>query len=513
MVLKKTNIKKILFLLLLFESFYCSSQENSNSDKWWQATFQQAFLNSSKIRQILNDYSTTVAQKKQYDYSWFPVIQAGIQDNFNLTRGDYVYILNQSTESQHTLIMSPAVSLSIYQKLPGNGQLSLIADYAFSYYLKRDSYIQFPQFQLTLNQTLAKGAFGIQKDPEYLLNNEQINYNHMILERGLITELLNILNLIQTADILYAQEDYYNALLQQYKSEMNTANEKAVSGLVSALEKFYTEHQYTQTQTELKEIQYEKEKVLKELQLLIPDFDFTESAKLRNEFGKIICKITGNLDYTDTSYVSSIQHNLDFFIYESILEQYKLQYQNENKNFAPVLYISSSIKPDSNFNSYYSDWYKSFRTLNQTPYPIDFSLAVGIQARFELPGAKKLRKEIYTLYKDSVTSQMDNMQALQYNELLILLNQIESDTQYLQKIEDQLNLENEFRTERQKLYEQKIITLDEFYKSETTFFQIYSDYVKSYWRNINNHISVINILAKNNLLMTTLLGDTYENLF
>lgn len=509
MVLKKN--KYLFFFVFFLISSLALAQDNLSSSEWWTAQLQTAFSNSPKVRQLINNYTSITVQKKQYDYSWFPVIQAGIQDSVTIRRGDYIPLLNQTSDSNHKLIMSPSISISIFQKLPANGQISLTTDYAFSYLLGRKSFIQYPQLQFQFSQSLARGAFGILRDPEYLLINEQIKYSRLTLQINLFNELINILKLFQSLDILCTQQNYYNALKNQYESEFNTAKEKNSVGLQSGLEEFYAQHQYTEAQNKLKEILFEKEKVLKEIKILIPDFNQEELDMRRNDFKNMIFEIFNSCIINSDGINPS--KNLALLTYSSIIDQYEFQYKSEAKNYSPVLYLSSSLKPDTSFNSYYSDWYKSFRTFKQTPYPVDFSFAIGIQTRFELAGAKKLRREIHNLYSDSLKNEMLSQIALKENELTILLGQITNESAYIQTLANQLANENNYRIERESLYGKGIITLDDFYKGESMYFLIYLDYVKTIWNNINNQLTVIDLCSTNNQLMNTILGDYYEKLF
>ncbi|MBR5032648.1 MAG: hypothetical protein IKX70_03195 [Treponema sp.] len=493
-----------------------SAQNNTETKEWWPLVLQTAFLNNPQTIRLINEYQSSIIQKKQYDYSWVPVIQTGIQDSFNLRRSDYLYILNQTskTNSDHLVVMSPAATVSLIQKLPGNGQLSFTADYSFNYITKQNAFIQYPRMELSFSQSLSRGAFGITKDPEFLLLREQMNYSRLSLEKNLFEELKNIITLIASADIIFSQEEYYKALEKQYEIEADTAKEKNQSGLQSNLEAFYADHQYVTAHDKLNGIIFDKEEVLRALLLIIPDFDHTQINDKRNELQVLIQEIFEKTEVLSSEDIQiSLEGNFDSLIFSSILEQYKLQFQNDGKQSAPILYISSSISPDTTFNSYYSDWYKSFRNLNERPYPVNFSFAVGIYKSFELPRAKSLRKEIYNLYNESIKNEMKVNQNSQKNELDILLNQIKKDTEYISTLERQLEEESAFRLDRMKLFEQERITSVDFYKSETMYYLIYADYINTFWNTIKNQLDIIEICAQNQELMNKLLGDTYENLF
>ncbi len=104
-------------------------------------------------------------------------------------------------------------------------------------------------------------------------------------------------------------------------------------------------------------------------------------------------------------------------------------------------------------------------------------------------------------------------QTSQKNELTLLLNQIKSDSEYMATLEQQLTEEETFRNERMTLFSQGLITSNDFYKSETMYYLIYSDYVKTFWKTINNQLKVIEIYGANKDLMNELLGGIYEKLF
>lgn len=518
MVLKtRRNCRKIFLILFLFLAALDTwPEESTSTEAWWPTTIQTAFSNSSKIASLINEYQSYVVQKKQYDYSWFPVIQTGIQNTFNLRRSDYLYVLNQTQvlDSEHTILMSPAATISIIQKLPGNGQISFKADYAFSYFPKKRAFIQYPNLELNFSQNLFRGAFGITKDPEILLLQEQLSYSRLLLENNLFEELKNIISLIASVDTFFSQEEYYKALSKQYESEAATAKEKNQSGLQSGLEAFYAAHQFVNTSDKLNNIIFDKDEVLTNLLLIVPDFDYTQMKSKRNDFKKLVLQIFNDLTpYLQNEESFNLSQNTESLLYTSLLNQYKFQFQNEGKQSSPVLYLSSSISPDNSFNSYYSDWYKSFRNLNERPYPFVFSFAVGIYKSFEIQKAKTFRKEIYNLYCDSINNEMQVTQASQKNRLLILLKQIETDTEYLDNLELQLQDESDFRAERIKLYEQELITSDEFYKSETMYYLIYTDFIETFWKTIKNQLDIIDICARNDELMKTLLGAAYEKYF
>lgn len=501
MVLKKFLFSGIFFLgtLSLF------SQEND----YWQKLIQTAFENSEEVNKLKIDFLSTLVSKKQYDYQWFPQLQVSLQGNTNITRGDYIYILNQTSDSALTPVLSPFINFSLYQKLPGQGSLNLSTSYGFNYLPERNLFLQWPQISVSYNQYLGRGAFGIAGNPEYRLVNEQLYYSRLMYKRNLSSQIQEVLSLIQQIDIICAQEDYYDSLVKEYESELLTAQKKESSGMQSSLEAHYAKHQLSEASNNLSDIQYSKKQLLIQINILLPDFSQKDLTDRRHELHHLINSMYESVNKENQSLNKNIYNTL----YSSILQQYHYQFQNSEINYAPSLVISSSLSPDGNFYAYYSDWYKSFRQLKETPYPINLTVSIGIQKNFELPGARKLRKEIYNLNITSIENEKQFIQKTQEKQLILLQNQINLDISYISKLTSEIATEQEFREKRKKLLQQNIITKDEFLQSETLYFKIYKDYINTFWNVINNQIAVIDLCSNNHPLIKQFLGENYETNF
>ncbi|MCR5063879.1 MAG: hypothetical protein K6A89_11410 [Treponema sp.] len=505
-------LKKFAAIILLLY-FLCSQNINAQDRNYWNHFFQTAFENSSEINDIKKDYISAIISKKQYDYHWFPNLQVALQNTTSASRGDYIPVLNKQNASTNTSasrltwLTSPATSFAISQRLPGGGELAFGAGYGFNYSFEHKAFLQRPEIQLSLNQLLSRGAFGITKNPEYQLMKEQKEYSELVYKIKLNSELINILQLIKNADILYSQEQYYEALMKKYESELNTAKEKAASGMQSNLQTHYAEHQYSEAMQKLNDIRYEKDNIKKEIEILVPQFNFKDIDTNRIELIEMILKIYNSIEPIETE----IENNSNVKIYSSILKQYLFQYRTNEINYAPEFFLNSSITPNSSVNANFSDWYKSFRIFKENKNPFDFSVTMGVRKKFEFPAAMKKRKEIYELNKNAVETEFTVTQNTQKRELKILLEDINNKRNYLQSLETELQTEQFFRENRLNLYEQNLITQDDFLQSETIYFQIYSDYIKTLWECMENQINVINLCSSTPLLLNTFLEDTYEN--
>lgn len=498
-------VLRFFFPVLIFFTLLTNECYSQDTD-YWQKAIQTAFSNSPDVNEIRLEYNSAIINKKQYDYQWFPQFQASIQETTTISGGKNYYLLNQESDSTYVHLLSPHLQLAFFQKLPGKGNINLSSSYGLNFLAERKVFQQWPQINFSLNQTLSRGAFWISGNPETKLLNEKMYYSELIFKQKLSSQVFDILSLFQNMDFICSQEKYFLALEQELNSELRTSYEKEKNGLASGLESYYSKHQLTEAQNNLKNIQYQKQQIMNELILLIPDFNADELSNQRHQLSSII----NNLYETTNTQLQSLESNLYNLIYNSVQKQYLYQFQNDETNYAPQLVISSSINPDGNMNAYYSDWYKSFRIFNESPNPLNFTLSIGIQKTFELPGAKKLRKEIYTMNKASIEEQFFYSKKIQKKQLEIIKEQLLKDSNYLSELESEIITEHNFREKRKMLLDQNIITQNEYYQSETTYFKIFSDYIKNFWNIINNKISVINLCSNNFPLLELFLGEIYE---
>lgn len=502
MVLKKLLI--IISYILIF-----SINGYSNESDFWKQFFKIAFDNNKNVLDLKLEYNSVLINKKQYDYQWFPKLQVGIQETNTFTRGDAISILNQTSNSELTQIISPSLYFSINQKLPGLGSFNLSTQYGFNYLPDRNVYLQYPQIDLTFQQYLGNGAFGIKGNIENKLIDEQLKYSYLIYNKNLTQQLYEIIILLQNKDTINAQENYYSALVCEYESELKTAKEKESLGIQSNLESHYLNHQYIEAFNKLNEIKTENKQILNELLLLYSDFNQDELEKERLQLKEII----NNIYMEVNNQIESLTTNIDNEILKSVLNQYFFQFLNEENNYTPLFYVSSSFGINEYLNTSYSDWFKSFRILKEINYPFNYSISIGIQKTFEIPKAKKLRNEVYELNKKSIENEIVFYQKSMEKEFALLKNQIDFDILYLNKLEKEIPIENDFRQKRKILFEQNVITQDEFLKSETQYFLIMNEFVSTFWKIIKNQIQVIIMCSKNNILINNFLGENYEKNF
>ena len=500
MVLRRKTLSLLLFL---FVNNWFYSVENN----YWQIILQEAFRNNPKVVQLKKDFASQIIYKKQNDYLWFPYIQLDLNQSIEGLRGDYVYIQNQYPSEENIWLFSPNSNLSINQKLPGNGFLSLSAGYGFNYSIKRNVFLQEPRIQFTFNQNLGYGAFGFTKNPEQQLLNEQVEYSYLFFSKELITQLQETLELLKDFDLLCAEQNYYSSLVTQYNAEVLTATEKKKNGLQSNLEAYYANHQYLNYKNQLNQIENQKVDLHNKIKLLIPNFNIIELENNRMELIQIVSALFNNID------TFNIKENFDSQIYQNILLQQQLNFKVNEINYTPLFYITSTVYPDNNHYNLYSDWYKSFRNLIESPYPLRFETTIGLKINFEVPKAKKLRKELLNLEKDSTIKEYLNNLSHQEKENTLLNEELVILQNYFNSIQEEIEIENQFRLNRKELYEQNIITQNEYYESETLFFLIYKDYITTFWKIITNKIKIITINSNTNKILITFLGDNYETLF
>lgn len=497
-------IKKTLtiFLYLLINVPFYAIENN-----YWQEIFQVSFVNNPRVAQLKKDYLSQIIYKKQNDYLWYPNIQFDLNQSIEELKGDYVYIRNQYPSEDNIWLFSPNSSLSINQKLPGNGVLSITAGYGFNYLVDRNVFLQNPRIQCSLNQNLGYGAFGLTKNPERQLLKKQVEYSRLYFTKELISQLKETFDLIKSFDLLCADQSYYSSMVTKYYAEVITATEKKNNGLQSNLETYYANHQYSNYKNQLNQIENQKTDLLNQIKLLIPSFNFFELENNRLILGQIIS------DLFNTKYILNTEENFESQLYKNILSQQQLNYKINEINYTPLFYITSTLYPDSNHYNYYADWYKSFRNLIESPFPINFTTTAGLKIIFETHKAKKLRKELFSLERDASVKEYANNLSRQKKESQLLNEELNILQNYFESIQEEIKIENQFREDRKLLYEQKMITQNDYYESETLFFLIYRDYINTFWKIITNQLKIIELNSNTNILLITFLGDNYETLF
>ena len=83
------------------------------------------------------------------------------------------------------------------------------------------------------------------------------------------------------------------------------------------MESYYTKQQLTEAQSNLKDLQYQKQQCLNELILLIPNFNADVLSNQRNQLSSII----NNLYETTNTQLQSLASNLYSLIYSSVQKQ------------------------------------------------------------------------------------------------------------------------------------------------------------------------------------------------
>lgn len=504
--------KRILVLcvskILTATLFYGNSNASGNGN-FWQKTVTQAFSNSKEIQELKNGKLSSIVYKKQNEYLWFPKLQFELLQSTGNTCGDYIYIQGQFPERENIWLLNPLLNLSITQKLPGNGKVSLSGTYGFSHIPGKNAFIQQPKIQLAYNQSLGHGILGIKKSAEWLLEEEKLTYSELYFTKNMILQLERIFTIIRDIDVTYAEENYHTALLKQYISESVTARKKNSGGMQSELEVYYAEHQTAKTKNQLTEISWRKTELLKEIHLLVPDFNEKLIPQKRQELGEI-AKTLYLTSVQPDSEVTLIEENTDSQIFRNIIRQNNLRHQIQEFQFSPVLFSIASFITDANANSIYSDWNKSFRKLTETPILLNFSGSIGIRIIFEMPGEKRLRKELFNLENNSVRKEFRTNILRQKAELEFLKKRTEMSYKYLCHLENEISTEKKFRQKRENLLEQNMITQDEFLQSESLYFLILRDYADVFWDTVMAQLRAAALSPKCAVLLTAFLGEGWR---
>ena len=125
------DIKKSVFIIL-FIFFPCFSFCNESIINSIKSSLEK----NPDVQKIKNDFISLKIYKKQYDYQWIPSLQLDFPESITFSRGDSYAVINQNPNPKHTIMLNPAVRVSVQQKLPGNGSLSVSSGYEL-YYLPK----------------------------------------------------------------------------------------------------------------------------------------------------------------------------------------------------------------------------------------------------------------------------------------------------------------------------------------------------------------------------------------
>lgn len=493
MVLKKK------YFIILFSLFLYNVNASEN---YWIKIVRTAFENNTEVTKSQNRYISSYINKRQIDYSWIPYFQLDFQQGFNNIRDDYIYVYNQYPNKEKTWILTPSINFSINQKLPGNGILSLSTVYGFNYIAEKNAFLQIPQIQLNLSQRLGNGAFGITKNLETLLLNEQLSYSKLVLFKEIYFQLQQLIHLFKQYDIICANKDYLSALVYQYETELFTAEQKKLQGLYSNLETYYIQHQKTNASKSLTDVSIERIEILNKILLLVHNFDENIFMNNRNSLMKSI-----DYFFSKISKDTLLNDNFEILLYESSIKQQSFNFQINNNNFMPNFYISSVLATDSNIHTLYENWYKSFITLTEIPYSINLKTSIGINIKIENFKAKKIRKELFLLEKNATIQELEKQKETQSLEIKLLQEKLLTDTTYLHKLETELKTENLFRNNRKELYEKNIITQTEYAQGETLYHIIYENYISTFWDVISTKLQLIYFSDQKISLLNHFLGD------
>ena len=134
-----------------------------------------------------------------------------------------------------------------------------------------------------------------------------MDYTNLTFRKNLSSEIIRIFSLLQQYDELSAEENYYTSLVTQYKSELETAKQKEITGMQSKLQSHYANHQLTEALTKLEEIKTQNKHILKEIQILNPDFKLEQLKSERTKLKDFLNKLYLALDIKE----ESLNSNLD----------------------------------------------------------------------------------------------------------------------------------------------------------------------------------------------------------
>ena len=501
-VFRLCNFRNVInFILLLFFSNLCQSENFTNykiakdflpssellAQDFCRQVLEEVLKSSTSSIQLENNMRNVELSYLQQKYSWLPIFQLDFPQDATLSRGDYTYIINQMPNKNKTLSTTHSVSLSIYQKLPANGNFQTLIGYALSVLPDRQLFLQNPYISLSFSQRIAKGLFGLGKNPESQILELQYSYAKKQYQQSKNEILQQFILALQNYDIACSKKNYYQALVKFEHVKFNEFLERHENGENSDME-FFKEHQnliYSKQQLQMS-VQA-KSKYESQLKLFYEFFLDEEIEELKEGLFQILENLNFRFFQNEDFF------NLDEELLENEIAQQKYFYDLEKQSYAPQLYFAANFLPDSSLYYEYSDWSKSWRMLKENPEPLKLNATVGGKMNFDVFQSTKIRKEKILTNKSSLQAELDSLKKQNQIFQKIYEEELFTQKQHFISIQKEIEEEAKYLMERKELFENVRISQKEFLESEVVYFEILNNEVQSFWNIIQTELNLIKI--------------------
>lgn len=443
----------------------------------------QVLKNSPEGKILNNTAESTEMSFRQQNKTWIPSIQFDLSTGARTMQGEYEYVRNGGIMTSPQIILDPSADIGIYQKLPGNGQLSINAGYGFSYLTGQNAYIQQPYLQFGLSQSLSDGAFFLTKDPSIeLLKNQQ---NLFILENkeAKFNLVVRFISVVQNYNLALLENEYYEILLKKATAEYKEQDYRHLSGQRNDIELFNSHMSKTQA---LQSYQQAYQKLM-EAKTLLATYEIEDIAFQSNLFRDEILKLL------ETTYGEKLYQTMQEYEIMNQIENEKLSLKIDEAKMAPSFFIQTTFAPDSNKNSVYSDLSRSLRDIVKTRYAWTMNATVGISIAIDCSFQRKSLRELSDKRVQNLNLQLDVLHDEQIDMRNLYKEWEISFSAYCEEMEQALREEEQFRKDIKTLMNRNLITEAEYWATEASYYETYLNYYRSVWNMIQGKLNILKL--------------------
>lgn len=476
------RIRTLAFMIFLFPLDIGFSQ-NPCEDNYAFFAITSVLKESPEGKILANNAEATELSFRQQDRTWLPSIRLDISADAQLVQGDYHYIRNQGVLPGPQIIAEPTASIGIYQRLPGNGQLTIGAGYGFSYLAGHNAYIQKPYLQLGITQGLSGGAFFLSKDPASELLEKQKDIFFLELKEAKFNLAVAFITAVQDYNLALLEHESRLSALKKAEAEYREQEKRREEGQRNEIELFNAHMSRTQA---LQNYQLATQGLM-ETETILSTYGVDDIAVSSGIFMDGILELL-NESFGEKSETSMREEEIQRQIgYE------RLTLEIEKAKTAPSLYIKASITPDQGRNGEYGDLSRSLRdiadlsrdwTVSATvglSLNLDFSSQLGIQKR-----ATEKRLESLMLQLEVLTDEQSKLRKI-YGEWNVAF------PSYCEEMKKNMEEEGRYMEDIRILFERKQITEAELLVAEAGYCEIRLNYNRSIWNMIQGKLNVLKL--------------------
>ena len=470
------------FLIFLLTAGAAFSQEAWKDNYAFSAI--TSVLNESPEGKILaNNADVTELSFLQQDRTWLPSIQLDLSADSQLVQGDYHYIRNQGVTPGPQIIAEPSASIGIYQRLPGNGQISVGAGYGFSYLAGHDSYIQKPYVQLGFSQGLSGGAFFLTKDPAKELLEKQKEIFALEVLEAKFELAVRFISAVQDYNLSLLEHECCLAVLRKTESEWREQEKRHQEGQRNDIELFNSHMNKTQA---LQNYQQATQKLM-ESEAVLSTYGIEGISECSGVFRAGILELLGG-SYGENSETTMREHEI-----LNEIEREGLSMKIEESKSSPSFYMRTTLSPDQGRNGEYSDLSRSLRDIADLSHAWSLSATVGISMNLDFSSQGSIQKKASEKKIQNLNLELEVLR----DEQAVLRNIYRewnvAYPSYCAEMEIALEEEEQFIRDIRSLWEKNQITEAEYLAAEVGYCETRLNHYRSVWNMILGKLSILRL--------------------